>query len=372
MSESRCYPIHASPLYAIGSKARLCRLLGIHVSDLRMLLAQQNYREWQTRQKLADQLAQMPAKPRGIQEPKPLLRLLHRRLAALLNRIEKPDFLHSARKGFSYLSNAVQHQHGESAVRVDIKSFYPSVRQRLIKRFFEEQLRMAADVAHTLAKLCCKDEGLPTGSPLSPILSYFACSALFTRIAAIADRFDLNFTLYVDDMVFSGRGANRQFAHRIKRELAREGLTGHKVAYFSPQTPKVITGVAVHEDHIEVPFKRQRRMRRFEEAFASMSRPEDAAVLAKALLGQYREAERLQAGSRLRARPIEAWLAANKFAVPVGKTKRACRKRLKKPSGRPITHKIAEMAAVLRKGIAAARSEQTMRTEVNAALIAGG
>jgi RNA-directed DNA polymerase len=141
--------LNQSPLYALGSKARLCDLLGIGTRDLRLLLSLENYKEWPAKQKLAEKLANIPAKARRIQEPKTLLRLLHKRLALLLDRLEKPDFLYSARKGRSYLSNATQHQSDGSAIRVDIKSFYPSVRQRVVKSFFEDQLRMAPDVAHS-------------------------------------------------------------------------------------------------------------------------------------------------------------------------------------------------------------------------------
>jgi hypothetical protein len=344
------YPLDQSPLYRIGSKSRLCELLGVSVKDLRLLLSLENYREWPARQKLGDKLANMPAKQRSIQEPKPLLRLIHKRIALLLDKIEKPDFLHSARKGYSYLSNAEQHRGGGSAIRVDIKSFYPSVRQRAIKAFFEDQLRLPADVAHMLAKLCSQDGKLPTGSPLSPILSYFACSPLFRRVASIAERLGLTFTLYVDDMVFSGAGANRALADQIKRELAGVGLTGHKVAYFPAGAPKVITGVAVFKDRIEVPFKRQRRMRKFEEAFAKTKTPSDAAILAQALIGQFREAERIQRGSRLRAGPIEERLAALEARNPVAEPKRPARKKRKRPGGKALKHEIARRASALQRG----------------------
>ncbi|MBK9494686.1 MAG: RNA-directed DNA polymerase [Xanthomonadales bacterium] len=345
MMHSLCYPLDQSPLYMAGSKVRLCELLGITTKDLRLLLALENYREWTAKQKLADKLANLPAKSRNIEEPKPLLRLLHKRIALLLDKIEKPDFLYSARKGCSYFSNALQHQRSEGAVRVDIKSFYPSVRQRMVKEFFESQMRMPADVAHTLAKLCCHDGKLPTGSPLSPILSYFACSPFFSRVAAIADRLGLQFTLYVDDMVFSGKGANRALADQIKRELAGVALIGHKVSYFPAGGAKVITGAAVFPDRIEVPFKRQRRIRKFEEAFAKTT---NVATRGAGTPWAAWGPGAGRPGPGPRARPVEVRLAALEARTPEIHGK-ANAKRRKKPVGKSIMREIARKAAVLRE-----------------------
>lgn len=79
-------------------------------------------------------------------------------------------------------------------------------------------------------------------------------------------------------------------------------------------------------------------MRKFEEAFWACADPDDIALLGTALVGQYREAERLQHGSALRARPIGLRMqtvVANRFAdltaVAPRATTRAKRRRSKYP-----------------------------------------
>ncbi len=311
MKKRDFYPKDQSPLFNVQSKSRLGLLLGVSQSDLRFLLRLQNYREWQLSQKRSEQLARLkPAKPRLIQEPKPLLRSIHKKLAVLLARIAKPSFVYSATKNLSYVDNAKQHTGNDPAVKIDIKSFYPSVKQKSVRNFFERQMKCAPDVAHFIARICCVDGALPTGSPLSPILSYFACSTLFGVIDEIASSHNVKFTLYVDDMVFSGSNANLQFSRKIKRELAKAGFIGHKICRFPANCTKVITGVAVNSDSIEVPFRRQGRIRKFEHAFWTSTDREAISILGAALLGQYREAERLQRGSRLRAGPVTARLNA--------------------------------------------------------------
>ena len=87
-------------------------------------------------------------------------------------------------------------------------------------------------------------------------------------------------------------------------------LRGTKVAHFHPGQVRVITGVAVGPAGISIPFKRQKRIRIFEEAFARTKLPDDVDVLGRTLLGQYREGERLQRGSRERAKPVQERLDA--------------------------------------------------------------
>jgi len=278
------------------------------VKDLQLLagLEGDNYKRWPLGQKKRDALiGATPKKPREIQQPKTLLAAVQKRIAMLLGRIEKPEFVYSATKGRCYVANAKQHCNRERATKVDIKNFYPSVKRRKVRNFFASQMECAEDVANVLAVLCTLEGTMPTGSPVSPVLSYFSCSELFDRIAALASDHELVFTLYVDDMVFSGPRATKSFTELVVRELKKEGFIGHKIVHFRAGDVKVITGVAVWSDRISVPFKRQQRIRAFQTAFDTTSNPDHVRVLGATLLGQYREAERLDPGSRLRAIPVK-------------------------------------------------------------------
>ena len=313
MERYKPHAIDQSSLYRLTSKRRLATLLKMPLNDLLFLasLKDTNYQSWPLTQKRRDVLAGIPAKDaRYIQQPMPLLRAVHDQLALIFSRIEKPPFVYSATKGRSYLDNALQHKNEHAAFKVDIKSFYPSVKLKWVKRFFERDLKCESDVAHFLATLCCVGGMLPTGSPISPVLSYFACAPVFLRMAEIAKQNELVFTLYVDDMVFSGAKASRVISTAVLRELAANGFKGHKVAHFRPGQIRVITGVAVGPAGISIPYKRQKRIRIFEEAFARTKLPDDVALLGRTLLGQYREGERLQRGSRERAKPIQERLDA--------------------------------------------------------------
>jgi RNA-directed DNA polymerase len=64
-------------------------------------------------------------------------------------------------------------------VKVDVRSFFRSVKRSTVLRFFTKQMLCALDVAGMLANLLTVDRQLATGSSASPILSYYAHKPMF-------------------------------------------------------------------------------------------------------------------------------------------------------------------------------------------------
>lgn len=225
----------------------LAKRLAISRGQLDALLASKdNYLRW-------------PDKKTGrdIQQPKPLLRSVHDRVAKLLAKIETPDFLHSAIKGRSYISNASTHCAKLPSVKVDIKKFYPNTRSQAVYHFFRDRMGCAEDVSGMLAHLLTVDGHLATGSAASPILSYFAYEDMFGEIAEKARLRGCVMTCYVDDMVFTGKGATPRLIHEVKEVARPYRLWTHKTKAFGPGEPKVITGMAVTTSGPRVPNNRK-------------------------------------------------------------------------------------------------------------------
>ena len=312
MPSTRLYHVNQSPLFRLSSRKRLALLLGISVRNLELLVQFQpeNFRRWSLGQTERDRLIGLPKKlkKRDIQQPKFALHAIHRKLALLLSRIEKPDFVYSATKGRSYVDNALQHKNDFPCVKVDIKEFYPSVKLAHVRRFYKEEMECADDVAHLLAVLCCSGRSLATGSAVSPALSFFACKGMFDDIAQLARERDLIFTLYVDDMVFSGAGATLAFAEEVRRLLARQGFVGHKIVRYRANAVKVVTGVAVANNFVDLPNSRQRKIRMAVDAFARVKARDELKILGTSLIGQYREAEHVRPGMKFMANAVKARL----------------------------------------------------------------
>jgi len=226
-------------LFAIASKADLVRRLSpegsISVEDLEQLSTDAgNFKFFNIRQGNKD---------RPVQEPKRKLQKLHARVHKLLARVQVPDYLHSAVKGKSYLTNARVHDLDAPTIKIDVKKFFPSVPRAAIFNFFEGTLKCRRDVAGILADLLTFNAHLPTGSSSSPIIAYYAFKPMFDALEALAKRNGLKMTCYVDDITMSGDAAGRAVLYEAHQIISKFGLKSHKMKVFPANSAKIITGV---------------------------------------------------------------------------------------------------------------------------------
>ena len=193
-------------------------------------------------------------KSRVVQNPKPELKSIHKKLKNILGDIKLPIYVHSGSKGRSYKGNAQAHVGNKYVTTMDIEKFFPSCLENLVWKFFKNKMNMAPDVAQTLSKICCYRGHIPTGSPISLMLAYLINAELFDSIHSEAEKIGQTFTLYVDDMTFS---SNRKKIARtshlhINKVINRNGLRlkKSKVVYFNADENKVITGCLVSTDGV--------------------------------------------------------------------------------------------------------------------------
>lgn len=253
------YSITSSPLYGLASHTRLAEILywAGTTGQLRHFSSRpENYSRYIDKSK--------PGKDRLIEAPAKRVKEFQTRLLDLLRRIELPNYLHSARPGRSYLSNSAAHCEAEGCtVTMDINSFYPSVTLQHVGRFFERDMKCSNDVAATLANLHCCDGHLATGSPASPLLSFWANRDVFDAIDRRVQLRGGVFTLYIDDMGITGKGIGHTDVRWVSRLLGSAGLTlkETKTRVFRAHAPKLITGRACRHGVSRAPNKQHRKMR---------------------------------------------------------------------------------------------------------------
>lgn len=237
-------------LFAVSSKTDLARrlstgILKVSPADIDRLAADAgNFKLFSIRQ---------GDKVRPVQEPKRDLQRVHTRIHRLLSRVQVPEYLHSAVKGKSYLTNARAHELTAPTIKIDIKKFFPSVPRRAIFRFFEKTMQCRRDVAGILADLLTFDARLPTGSSASPIIAYYAFKPMFDALADLAARHHLKMTCYVDDITMSGIKATPVILYEAHQIIAKFGLKSHKMKVFPRDTAKIITGVCNSPEGERVP-----------------------------------------------------------------------------------------------------------------------
>jgi RNA-directed DNA polymerase len=277
------YPISRSPLFRLKSKRALAKLLKWDGTGNTLdAFARQtdNYQRFD--------ICSEGKAPRAVQEPKATLHAIHRRIAKLLLRIELPDYLHSGRRGRSFVTNGLAHVNAMPAFKLDIRKFYPSTKWSHVYNCFANDFECAPDVAAVLASLATVEAGgerhLPTGSALSQILAYFTFRRLFDEIDAFARRRQGVFTLYVDDMVQSLPDASPVDIRRVGRMISRYGLCWHKQKFFGVRAAKHVTGTVVKRNHLGASNRHHHRFRlALDEVLAYPSLPQRALSARRAI-----------------------------------------------------------------------------------------
>ena len=258
-NQTERYAIDSSPLYGMASHSRLAEILrwaGTTGQLREFCRRQSNFSRYIDRSK--------PGKERLIEAPEKRAKEFQTRVLQLLRRIKLPDYLHSARPGRSYLSNSATHCEADGCtITMDIHSFYQSATRERVIHFFEAHLKQPRDVADTLSSLLCCDGHLATGSPASPLVSFWAYCKVFDAIDERVRSRGGVFTLYIDDMSITGKGFGHTDIRWISRLLRRAGLTVKetKTRVFHADASKLVTGRACRNGGSRAPNKQHRKMR---------------------------------------------------------------------------------------------------------------
>jgi hypothetical protein len=253
-TQRKLHSLSGSGFYRMSSPHKLAALLKMSIDDLESLATSCNrlYREWDEKKPNGDS--------RHIEAPSRPLKRVQARIAHLLSRIEPADYLFCPVKRRCYVTNAARHR-GNRVVRcLDIKKYFPSTPSRRVYWFWHSVMQCSQKVAGLLTALSTFEEHLPTGSPLSAIMAYFAHIDVWEAVAEIANKHGYVLTVYMDDVTLSGAHVRTEVLWEIKHALHAGGLRYHKEkAYFD--RPAEITGVIVAGTQLKVPHRQYRKLR---------------------------------------------------------------------------------------------------------------
>ncbi len=251
--KDKSYPLKDSCLFRLQSKKKLSKLLHISLPSLKLLTNDKNYNCF------TDTTG---PKPRDIEHPYFELEKVHTRIASLICRIKQPDYMHSGVKGRSYITNAAQHIGNHNLLTSDIQKFFPSTTQKMVFNFFYKRMKCAPDISDLLANLCTCKGHIPTGSRISMPLAYWANESMFNQLHKNSLAKDVTFTVFVDDIVFSGNRIDNTFVHNIKKVISNHGHTAHprKTKLYMADKTKIVTGVAVDTNGLLVANKHRKKI----------------------------------------------------------------------------------------------------------------
>lgn len=125
---------------------------------------------------------------------------------------------------FSIVDNAYQHINSKWVLNLDLEDFFPSIHfGRIRGMLLKPPFNFTEKVAQWIAQLVTFEKMLPQGAPSSPILSNMICLRLDRDLKRLAQRYDLIYSRYADDITLS---TNRNFPDVIAR-LENKGEGKH-------------------------------------------------------------------------------------------------------------------------------------------------
>lgn len=211
--------IQQSCFYKLYSEEYLYKILKISKNQFNKLLEQKN--------KILIH-SQKPDKKRKLRDytyppENSKLWLLYREFLRKFDRIKKPDYLFSCKKCVSHVFVAKYHSNCSSLVTIDIKSFFPSITYYHLFDFFKNTMKCSENISQNLSNLLTDNGKFMQGPCFSPILSWLCFKKMFDEINSEAQKLNLKFSLWIDDIAISGTGSHK-FIDFIKTKFAEYGL----------------------------------------------------------------------------------------------------------------------------------------------------
>lgn len=252
-----------SPLYNIKSKQKLAELLYFDLKEIPSLIRQYNIF--------------VKGEKRLVESCEKELKTLHKRIFKFLRKLDLPNYLISAKKGLAYYNNYEPHVVNGNFCMLDIEKFYPKSKAYFVYKLFLEKFNMSPDVAHIMTEICTVNIGnfilnekasnwyknveekikykipirhIPTGSPISQILSFITFEDMFDDINKYCMDNGITLTIFVDDLTLSSKTKiSKKNLYKIKEILNKHGHTINidKTKFRQKRDNKRITGVVLNK-----------------------------------------------------------------------------------------------------------------------------
>jgi len=134
---------------------------------------------------------EIPKKSGGIRtitSPSPILKLIQRRLAEILQNTYKPKpVVYGFVTGKNIVDNARRHKKKSWVLNIDLENFFPSINfGRVRGMLMGKPYNLPDSVATILAQICCFKNELPQGAPTSPIVSNMICAKMDSELQDLA------------------------------------------------------------------------------------------------------------------------------------------------------------------------------------------
>ena len=152
---------------------------------------------------------------------------------------------------------------------------------------------LSTDISGILTRLSTYKNHLPTGSPLSPILSFYAHCDMWAEVAKLAAEYDCRLSVYLDNITISGPRVPDRLVWQVKQAIHRNGLGYHKSKRFPKGRAREVTGVILDTDGPKLPYRHYQKLHRLRQDLASAKSEQDREALTRKIQGLQAQARQV-------------------------------------------------------------------------------
>jgi hypothetical protein len=211
-------------------------------------------------------------KTRTIDNPtRPLKRIQTRVKTRILDRAVLPEYVCGGVKKRSTVTNAAFHLRKPEVVKLDLRSFFPSIDAKRVHKMWKHVFGASDHVASLLTTLSTFENHLPQGSPASSAIANLVALPLSAELHEMCTRNAVAFSIYVDDIILSGE-CPRLLLRSVIGSVRAHGfhVKSSKIKVMTGSISQNVTGVVVNR---RPSVSRARRSQLGAELLAARGRP---------------------------------------------------------------------------------------------------
>lgn len=189
---------------------------------------------------------------RPINSTRGKLKVIQKRLyKILLSYFTLPKYAFGGVPKKDNVLNAKYHQGNKYIFTTDLKSFFPSISNQLVFNFFIRN-GFSPTVSKLLTHLTTYKHKLPQGVPTSSFLANLIFKSTGDKILEFAEKHELKFSIFVDDITVSSKYDFKDIIPEILRIITDDGyIISHKKTHYKTKNP-VITGIICQNNKIKL------------------------------------------------------------------------------------------------------------------------